>query len=99
MTLSLFSALADWDFQLCSWQEPSAAVRYTSSMSIRPNSPQSRRLEALQLMQPRETPSIRFEKQPAEKEWMSRSNWLALQLQWGRPSGAWGFSAALRSSV
>src|SRR5882724_6428007 len=98
MIPSLFSALADWDFQLCSWQELSAAVRYTSPMSIRPNSPPSQRLEALRSMRRRETPSNRFEKQPAEKEWVSRSNWLALPLQWGRQSDAWAFSAAPRSS-
>ena len=42
MTLSPFSVLADWDFQLFSWPEPSAAARSTSSISTRPNSLPSR---------------------------------------------------------
>ena len=58
-----------------------------------------RRPEALRSMRPRGIPSNRFEKQPAEKEWMSRSNSLDRPLPWNRPSGASGFSAALRSSA
>ena len=55
------------------------------------------RSAAFRSMRPREIPSSRFEKQPTEKEWMSRSNWLALPLPWDKQSGAWGFSAAPRS--